>query len=577
MFIIVLTIALAVTIEAVTLDSVQEFKKINDSFQKVSQKHASYGKDVSLKEIIYNEDNTRELENQLLYTPNESLKKITHKNFLQDIYQRVNYVPLWFNYQGIKKEKLFNLFSTIKSDPTLEPNGKVNKQRKALEKAINTTKTRTLKHELSLELRLTDLARTYLGYHLYGALNWRAFQNKLSSLRRHKIAANWVTTKRKYDIAHLMLNFSFPRLVEMTTPKSFGYPKMIKALKRLRKAQKQGGWKKIPNSSQLRYGRSGNLVKRLTLHLQSEGDYHCVHKGKKYIYDKCVQQAVKRFQKRHGLYASGKINKYTIRKLNLSVNWKIKKVVLNLERIQKLPEQAEDRYVMVNIPDFRLYYKDNGREKLTMRVVVGDKKHHTPVFSNKISYIVLNPYWLIPDSIVQKEIIPKMIKNPKYLIERGYEVRKNYALSRPPLDSLKIDWAKILRYKQTKKYKFVQPPGKKNALGKIKFKFPNQFAVYLHDTPAKKYFKKGVRAFSHGCIRISQPNAFLKTFAPHEYSVNYRRAQRVLKGKKKTQLNLSQHVPVHIVYLTAWIKSDGLLHYRNDIYGYDSKQHRRAY
>jgi murein L,D-transpeptidase YcbB/YkuD len=232
---------------------------------------------------------------------------------------------------------------------------------------------------------------------------------------------------------------------------------------------------------------------------------------------------------------------------------------------------------MVNIPDFRLYYKENGQQKLTMRVIVGDKSHHTPIFSNEVSFIVLNPYWLIPDSIVQKEMIPKMLKNPKYLEERGYEVRKDYRFSRAPIDTSKIDWAKVLRTGQTKKYKFMQPPGPKNALGKIKFKFPNRYAVYLHDTPTKRLFNKGQRAFSHGCIRIAEPKALLATFAKHERSVNYSSAKRILRGKEKKQLNLSQHVPVHIVYLTAWINTDGLLHYRSDVYNYDSKQHRSNY
>ena len=279
----------------------------------------------------------------------------------------------------------------------------------------------------------------------------------------------------------------------------------------------------------------------------------------------------------YGLHASGSINKYTRGKLNLSVNWKIKKLLLNIDRIKRLPNQPEDRYILVNIPDFRLYYKENGKQKLTMRVIVGDKTHHTPIFSSKVSFIVLNPYWLIPDSIVQKEMIPKMLKNPKYLEERGYEVRKDYRFANAPLDTSKIDWEKVLRNGQTKKYKFMQPPGKKNALGKIKFKFPNRFAVYLHDTPTKKLFNKGRRAFSHGCIRIAEPRALLATFAKHEASVNYNSAKRILRGKEKKQLNLSQHVPVHIVYLTAWINTDGLLHYRPDVYNYDSKQHRSNY
>ena len=350
---------------------------------------------------------------------------------------------------------------------------------------------------------------------------------------------------------------------------------MIKELKRLKRVQAQGGWGKTPASSQLRYGKSGAVVKKLKQRLQKEGDYTCKELTSRY--DQCLKKAVKHFQKRHGLYASGSVNKYTRAKLNLSVNWKIKKLLLNIDRIKRLPNQPEDRYIMVNIPDFRLYYKENGKQKLTMRVIVGDKKHHTPIFSNKISFIVLNPYWLIPDSIVQKELIPKMLKNPNYLKERGYEVRKDYKFSRPPMDTSNIDWAKVAHNGQTKKYKFMQPPGKKNALGKIKFKFPNRYAVYLHDTPTKKLFNKGRRAFSHGCIRIAEPKALLATFAKHESSVNYTQAKRILRGKEKTQLNLSQKVPVHIVYLTAWINTDGLLHYRPDIYNYDSKQHRSNY
>jgi murein L,D-transpeptidase YcbB/YkuD len=260
--------------------------------------------------------------------------------------------------------------------------------------------------------------------------------------------------------------------------------------------------------------------------------------------------------------------------MNISVDWKIKKLLLNLDRIKRLPDQPEDRYIVVNIPEFRLYYRENGKDKLSMRVIVGDKKHHTPIFSNRISYIVLNPYWIMPDSIVQKEMIPNILKNPNYLADRGYEVRTSYSTKAPTIDTSKIDWEKVLRYGQTKKYKFMQPPGPKNALGKIKFKFPNQFAVYLHDTPTKKLFKKGIRAFSHGCIRISQPNALLSIFASIDPAISYNRSQQILRGKTKTQLNLTQTVPVHIVYLTAWVHSDGLLHYSTDVYNYDSKQKR---
>lgn len=576
-FFLTITVVLAVALEAMTMTSVKELDSINTSFQELSANHKNYNKDVSLSEIIYNEKSTKGLMNLIINEEIRTFNRISHKKFIQDVYQRNHYLPLWFNSKGIKREALSELFNAIKSDITLDKKSKIVQQYRALEQKIANVKVRKMETELQLDLQLSALCRSYLGYHIYGAINWWGFQKKLTTLRRQKITANWVTNNPKYDIADLMLRYPLSYIISVTTPSSFNYNQLLNELSRLRSVQNQGGWKKIPNSSQLKYGRSGKVVKQLIERLRSEGDYRCTHNGKVYTYDNCLKKALKQFQKRHGIYPSGKFNKLTRSKLNLSVEWKIKKILLNLDRIKRLPDQAEDRYIMVNIPDFKLYYKEYGKEKLTMRVIVGDKKHHTPVFSNKVSFIVLNPYWLIPDSIVKKEMIPNILKNPDYLAQRGYEVRKNYVLSRPPIDTTTIDWAKVLRNGQTKKYKFMQPPGPKNALGKIKFKFPNQFNVYLHDTPTKKLFNKAQRAFSHGCIRIAEPKALLATFASHERSVSYSRAKRILQGKTKTQLNLAQHVPVHIVYLTAWVHSDGLLYYQNDIYKYDSKQHRSNY
>jgi murein L,D-transpeptidase YcbB/YkuD len=577
-FFILITIFLAVALEAMTFNSVKEVNAINSSFKELSANHKNYGKDVTLSEIIYSEKTTKGLMDLLINKEASTLKPIRHKKFIKEIYKKSRYTPLWFTNKGVKSKKVTDLFEVIEADVILSSKGNIVKKYKHLKESLASKKSKTLQEELSLELQLSDLYRSYLGFHIYGSIQWGDFQNKLRRLRRNKISADWLTYDPKYNIAELMFsNHTLPEIITATTPNSFGYKKMLKELKRLRKVQKNGGWKKIPSSSQLRAGRSGAMVKRLTLRLQSEGDYTCKHSGLKYTYDNCLKKAVKRFQKRHGIARTGTITKYTRSKLNLSVNWKINKILLNLDRIKRLPDQPENRYILVNIPDFRLYYRENGRQKLTMRVVVGDKKHHTPIFSNKISFIVLNPYWMIPDSIVKKEMIPNILKNPDYLEQRGYEVRRSYNLNRPTIDTKSINWARVLRNGQTKRYKFMQPPGPKNALGKIKFKFPNQFAVYLHDTPAKKYFKKARRAFSHGCIRIAQPNALLATFAPHERSVNYNRAQRILRGKRKTQLNLSKRVPVHIVYLTAWIKSDGLLHYISDVYNYDTKQRRTIY
>ncbi len=568
---IIITIMLAVVIEAMTVNSIDKFNSINDPFDTIALDSNQYNRDISLSEMVFTQKARGCLMRLIIDEAPRTFKNISHQKSIMNIYRENGYIPIWFTSRGDKTKKIDNLFKVINSDIMLDRRGNIFKRYSYLKNRLKKNNL-TIDDKMKLDIELTSLYKSYLLFNIYGSINWSSFQNYLKRLRDSKISANWVTYNPKYNIENFILNYMPSKAVEITTPNSFNYKKMLQELKRLKEVQNRGGWKKIPNSPQLRYGRSGKYVKLLRERLKSSGDYSCSYiEGN---YGQCLRKAVKRFQKRHLLYPSGKINRYTLRKMNISVDWKIKKILLNLDRIKRLPRQPNTRYIMVNIPAFRLFYIENGKEKLSMRVIVGDKKHHTPIFSNRISFIVLNPYWIIPDSIVQKELIPKMLKNKNYLKKKGYEVRTSYNVNRPPIDTSKIDWYKVLKSKQTKKYKFVQPPGKDNALGKIKFKFPNQFSVYLHDTSDKKLFKRGKRAFSHGCIRIAEPDNLLLTFAKFEQSVNYERCKQILKGKKKTQLNLKNSVPVHIVYLTAWVDNNGLLYYCDDIYHYDKKQRR---
>ncbi len=565
---IIITIILSVVIETMTADSVNKFDSINDPFETLILSEQQYSRDASLSEIVLSES----LKRLIIDEAPKTFKNISHHDLIADIYRKNGYMPLWFTNRGAKTGRIDNLFKVINLDLMLDRRGNIFKRYSYINNRLNRDSNLTIDEKLKLDIELTSLYISYLKFNIYGSINWWEFQNYLKRVRDSKISASWVTYNPRYDIENLVLNYMPSKAVEITTPKSFNYRQMLRELKRLKEIKNRGGWKKIPNSSQLRYGKSGKYVELLRERLISSGDYSCPYREKNYGH--CLRKAVKRFQKRHLLYQSGKINRITLKKMNISVDWKIKKLLLNLDRIKRLPRESNRRYIVVNIPAFRLFYIENGKEELSMRVIVGDKKHHTPIFSNRISFIVLNPYWIIPDSIVQKEIIPKMLKNKNYLKKNGYEVRTSYNVNRPPIDTTKIDWYKVLKSKETKKYKFMQPPGKDNALGKIKFKFPNRFSVYLHDTSNKKLFKKGKRAFSHGCIRVAEPDKLLLTFAKFEDCVNYDKCQKILKGKKKTQLNLQNSVPIHIVYLTAWVNSDGLLYYCDDIYHYDKKQKR---
>ena len=185
--------------------------------------------------------------------------------------------------------------------------------------------------------------------------------------------------------------------------------------------------------------------------------------------------------------------------------------------------------------------------------------------------IVLNPHWNIPKSIIQKEMIPKLMKNPNAMAKQGIEIHTGWGKDATKIDGGSVDWSQY-RYSKSMPFRFAQVPGYKNALGKIKFLFPNQFSVYMHDTPNKNLFNRNKRAFSHGCIRLHKPRKLLETFSTFNENVDFEKSQKRLKGKKKAYLKLNSKVPVDVVYLTAYVDYDGVLQFRNDVYGYDKMQ-----
>lgn len=289
------------------------------------------------------------------------------------------------------------------------------------------------------------------------------------------------------------------------------------------------------------------------------------------MYDTCLQKAVKHFQARNGLKTDGVVGPGTLRVINISVDERITTIRLNLDRLKWLNERQEKRHVIINIPDFQLYFEEDGALIQTMRVITGTPKHPTPIFSDMVEHIVLNPHWNVPKSIIQKEMIPKLLRNPNAMSRQRIEVYTGWGRDAEKVNPASINWSQY-RYSKHMPYRFAQTPGTHNALGKVKFLFPNKFSVYMHDTPTKHLFKKDKRAFSHGCIRLQKPRELLQTFTTFNSHINFEKAQTTLKGKKKKYFNLTEKVPVDVIYLTAWVDYDGKLQFRNDVYGYDEMQ-----
>jgi len=500
----------------------------------------------------------------------ESLKKSKNK-FLKHLYKNNNYKSLWFKKNQLNQQKYSTLFTLINEDITLNSKSNILIEAQNIQQYIedNISKNSIIK----TEVKLSSLYYKFLKHTLYGEIKWKNFSYRLSALKNSKINASWIRTKAPYKIKELILNDDINKTIQKITPTKFGYKGLLLSLKKLKELKETGGWKKLPPFKKLKIGKKSKYVSMLRSRLTRSGDFiGCETNSTEDVnntFDLCLDNAVKVFQKRHGLVVDGVVGKGTQKALNLSVDAKINTVLLNIDRIKWLPRNQDKRYLVVNIPEFMLHYIEDNKTKQKLKVIVGDRRHPTPIFSENISFIVLNPYWKIPEGIVKREIIPAMVKDPTYLRRHGLEAHKTWNENSKVVDTSWLYWEDYITGSEKFPYRLMQPPGPRNALGKIKFKFPNRFSVYLHDTPTKYLFKKTVRAFSHGCVRLSEPRELLKKIASFNKNINLSKAKKVLKGKRKTQINIKNKLKIYLIYLTAGANNDGKLEFRNDIYRYD--------
>lgn len=283
-------------------------------------------------------------------------------------------------------------------------------------------------------------------------------------------------------------------------------------------------------------------------------------------YDNALVSAVRAFQRQHGLNADGIIGPNTVEAMNRTPAEKLQQLRINLERLRWLPRDLGERYLLVNIAGFQLTAIENGQYILDMRIIVGREYRSTPSFHSRITHMILNPYWNIPASIARKDLLPKQQRDPAYFTAQNIRVYEDYTYRSIPIDPETVNWNAI---KSGFPYALRQEPGKQNALGAIKFMLPNSYSIYLHDTPSKSLFNKDIRTFSSGCIRLEAP-LLLADFALYGRISPEALKQQIDSGTTK-QINLSEPLPVYIVYLTTWIDSGQNIHYSRDIYGRDER------
>jgi len=354
---------------------------------------------------------------------------------------------------------------------------------------------------------------------------------------------------------------NLPETLRTLAPSTPRYDRMREHLANLREIAANGGWVKLPKGPVLKPGMSEEIIPLLAQRLEQSGDLNGAEVSGSEYGDGLVG-AVKRFQKRLGLEADGVVGPGTYRSLDISIEQRIRIVELNMERRRWMQNDYGPYYLFANLADQVLKVVKNEKTIHTALIQVGKPYHRTPVFTDTMEYLELNPYWNVPYSIATKEYLPKLMRNPGVLSRQNIEVLAGGKAVSP----YAINWSQYSRRKFP--FRLRQKPGKRNALGRIKFMFPNKYSVYIHDTPSKSNFSRASRYFSHGCMRVKDPLTLAQVILGPE-GWTRKKINAVVRSGKRTVKRLKTRIPVHVAYLTAWVNKDGSIHYRRDVYGRD--------
>jgi murein L,D-transpeptidase YcbB/YkuD len=381
----------------------------------------------------------------------------------------------------------------------------------------------------SLELMLTC---QYLNYAKYV---WKG----LSEKETNKI--EWLLPRKKLTYAQLLDSLANRSLA--SEPVFRQYHLLKDYLKKYRDIQAQ---KKLPviktNKKKLQLNDSGAVIHKIREWLYTMGDIAANNNS--HVFDNELLDGVKQFQYRIGLKEDGIIGPGVIAEMNTPIEKRIESIMINMERSRWVPDDITDDYLLVNIPEYKLHVIEDDKPIFSMNVVVGKSQNKTVIFNGDLKYVVFSPYWNIPPSILKKETLPAIKRNPNYLAQHNMEWNGGNVR---------------------------QKPGPNNSLGLVKFLFPNSHSIYLHDTPSKSLFNESTRAFSHGCIRVAEPKKLALYLLRNDGNWNEASITAAMNSGKEKTVTLKKTVPVFIAYFTTWVNRDGQINFRKDVYDRDSR------
>ena len=420
------------------------------------------------------------------------------------------------------------------------------------------------KLEMALSYSYVELAN----FIVKSDIDWDSVSRKLKELKELKdIKANWEMVRKKSPsvkrLFTALTNQNIEGLYKSLTPLKKRHQALINALQ---KYQNMYGIKKVRYGKDLKLGDNSPRIASIKKRLAISGDFP-YKEFYSDTFDTQLKSAIVQYKNRFNLEQNGLIDKITIYYLNKPINMLIKDIITNLDKLKVFPNKFPNEVIIVNIPEFRMHYYRNSYPILSMNAVVGRDARPTPIFASKMTYLVLNPTWNIPNNLVRRDLIPTLEENPDYMKEHHIDVYKGWGKNSKKIKNFSV--SKLLPYRDGGNipYRFVQSPGDDNALGRVKFMFPNKYSVYLHDTDNKDLLTRRYRVYSSGCMRLQHPFQLLELLKPR-LKVSSSQVDKYLASKKTKHLSFKKKLDVQTVYFTVF-EREGVVYFRKDIYGYD--------
>jgi len=413
-----------------------------------------------------------------------------------------------------------------------------------------------------LDLLLTDAFILYVSHLLNGRVDPTT------------IAPNWTASRNGIDVGEILREGisgeeGLAQALARTRPYGERYEAMQAAMLRYQGFVQAGGWEPVPSGETLDPGMRSPRVEALRRRLEASGEIPERFGPDRDLYDEELAEVIREVQARHGLQADGRVGRLTLQALNVPAEARLEQLKVNLERWRWLPTEMGDRYILVNIPGFFASVVDDGEETMRLRAIVGRDYRQTPVFSGTMTYLALAPYWNVPPGIARNDQLPKIREDPGYLASQNMTLFEHGSTRR--VDPATVDWFGMTGETFNRRYWIRQEPGPSNALGRVKFMFPNRHNVYLHDTPARELFDQAARFLSSGCIRVERALDLAAHLLRDDPSWTPERIQRVVEGGREVPVTLPRPYEVHLQYFTAWVEADGTLQLRDDIYNRDAR------